>query len=296
MPEDPAWGQGEPEHAPRLRGARYRRVVPDGLRSWLAPLPPGSPPVVTDPARRRLIVTEILVVLTVTLGLSALRSALSLLDSLLAPVPLAEQQVALNAPAAAADLVDLALQLTRVLQLVGWGALAAYLLLRAGFAMRDVGLDSRRPGRDAAAAAGLAAAVGVPGLGLYLAARAIGISLTIAPSTLDDSWWRVPVLIASAAANGWAEEIVMIGYLLTRLRQLGWSANRSLLAAALLRGCYHLYQGLGGLVGNFAMGLLFGRYWQRTRRLWPLVAAHTLIDVVAFTGYALLHGHVSWLP
>jgi hypothetical protein len=28
----------------------------------------------------------------------------------------------------------------------------------------------------------------------------------------------------------------------------------------------------------------------------PLVAAHTLIDVVAFVGYALLVGHVGWLP
>lgn len=243
-----------------------------------------------------MIVTEILVVLTVTVGLSALRSALSLIDSLLAPLPLDQQQVALNAPAAAASLVDLALQLTRVLQLVGWGALGAYLLLRAGFAMRDIGLDARRPGRDAAATAGLAAVIGIPGLGLYLVARAIGVSLTIAPSTLGDTWWRVPVLIAAAAANGWAEEIVMIGYLLTRLRQLGWSPNRSLLAAALLRGSYHLYQGLGGFVGNLVMGLVFGRYWQRTNRLWPLVAAHTLIDVVAFTGYALLKGHVSVLP
>jgi membrane protease YdiL (CAAX protease family) len=44
------------------------------------------------------------------------------------------------------------------------------------------------------------------------------------------------------------------------------------------------------------MGLVFGRIWQRTNRLWALVGAHTLIDVVAFTGYALLAGKVSWLP
>ncbi|ODU01919.1 MAG: CAAX protease [Pseudonocardia sp. SCN 72-86] len=272
--------------------------MPDGLRSWLTPPTPTGPGsgVIEDPARRRLVVTEILVVLTVTLGLSALRSLLSLIDSLLATAPLSQQQVALNAPAAAATLVDLALQLTRVLQLVGWGALGAYLLLRAGYAMRDIGLDARRPGRDAAATAGLAAIIGIPGLGLYLIAHAIGISLTVAPTTLTDTWWRIPVLIASAIGNSWAEEIVMIGYLLTRLRQLGWSPNRSLLAAAVLRGAYHLYQGFGGFIGNLIMGLVFGRYWQRTGRLWPLVAAHALIDVVAFVGYGLLKGHVSWLP
>ncbi len=252
--------------------------------------------VITDPRTRRLVTLEILVVLTVTLGLSALRSALNLIDALLAPVPLAEQQVALNAPAAQIGLADLALQLTRVLQLVGWGALGAYLLIRAGFAMRAVGLDGKQPGRDALGAAGLAALIGIPGLGLYFTARAIGVSLTIAPSTLDEAWWQLPVLIASAFANSWAEEVVMVAYLMTRLRQLGWSANGSLLAQALLRGAYHLYQGLGGFVGNIVMGLVFGRVWQRTNRLWMLVGAHALIDVVAFTGYALLAGRVAWLP
>ncbi len=251
---------------------------------------------ITDPAARRLIGTEILVVLTVTLGLSALRSALSLLDALLQPVPLNQQQVALNAPAAQAQLVDLALQLVRALQLVGWGALGAYLLIRAGVALRQVGLDGRRPGRDALGAAGLAALIGVPGLGLYLVARAVGVSLSIAPTTLDDTWWRVPVLVLAAAANAWAEEVVMIGYLLTRFRQLGWSENRSVLVSALVRGSYHLYQGLGGFVGNVVMGCVFGRVWQRTNRLWALVGAHTLIDVVAFLGYAALAGKVSWLP
>jgi hypothetical protein len=253
-------------------------------------LSPPSPAGVDDPAHRRLVGTEVLVVLTVTLGLSALRSGLSIVDALMQPVPLDEQQVALNAPAAQADLVDLALQL------VGWGALGAYLLIRAGVALRALGLDGRRPGRDALGAAGLAALIGIPGLGVYLAARALGVSVTIAPSTLDDTWWRVPVLVASAAANAWAEEVVMVGYLLTRLRQLGWSENRTLAAQALLRGSYHLYQGLGGFLGNVAMGLVFGRVWQRTNRLWMLVGAHTLIDVVAFLGYAALRGRVGWLP
>ena len=120
--------------------------------------------------------------------------------------------------------------------------------------------------------------------------------MTIAPTTLSDTWWRLPVLVASAAANAWAEELVMVGYLLTRLRQLGWSENRALAAQALLRGAYHLYQGLGGFAGNVAMGLVFGRLWQRCNRLWVLVGAHTLIDVVAFLGYAALRGRVTWLP
>jgi hypothetical protein len=263
------------------------------LREWLVPAPCDAVPVVRDRAERRLLVLEVLVVLTVTLGLSALRSALSLLDALLSPTPLSEQTVALNAPAAQVGLVDLALQLVRVLQLVGWGALGAYLLLRGGIALARVGLDARRPGRDALEAVGLAALIGIPGLGLYFVARALGVSLEVAPSTLGDVWWRTPVLVLSAAANAWAEEVMMIAYLLTRFRQLGWSENRSVLVSAVLRGAYHLYQGLGGFVGNLVMGLVFGRVWQRTNRLWPLIGAHALIDIVAFVGYALLP--TGWL-
>jgi membrane protease YdiL (CAAX protease family) len=44
------------------------------------------------------------------------------------------------------------------------------------------------------------------------------------------------------------------------------------------------------------MGLVFGRVWQRTNRLWPLILAHALIDTVAFAGYALLRSRVAWLP
>jgi hypothetical protein len=176
------------------------------------------------------------------------------------------------------------------MQLVGWGALGAYLLLRAGVALRRIGLDGTRPGRDALGSLGLATLIGIPGLGLYLTARALGIAPDVAPSTLTDVWWRVPVLVASAFANAWAEEVVMIGYLLTRLRQLGWSENRALGAAAVLRGAYHLYQGVGAFVGNAVMGCVFGRVWQRHNRLWPLIGAHALIDVVAFVGYAFLPG------
>ena len=64
----------------------------------------------------------------------------------------------------------------------------------------------------------------------------------------------------------------------------------------MIRGSYHLYQGLGGGLGNVVMGLVFGKFWQRTNRLWPLIIAHATIDSVAYVGYALLRGHVSWLP
>lgn len=267
-----------------------------GVRDWVRPPRPEPPDPAPAPRERRLVRLEVWLVFGITVGLSGLRSALSLLQSLLITTPLSRQHVALNAPAAVNQYVDMALQLSYAWELVGWGLLGAYLLVRAGLALRDIGLDRTRPGRDAALAAVLAALIGIPGLGLYLLAHALGLALTVQPSTLGEHWWRVPVLVASAAGNAFAEEVLLTGYLLTRLRRLGWSENRAVAVSALLRGCYHLYQGLGGAVGNLVMGVVFGRVWQRTGRLWALVGAHTLLDVVAFVGYALLAGHVPWLP
>lgn len=266
------------------------------MRAWLKPDRPSDPEPVSDPQARRAIVIELVIVFTVTLGMSGLRSLLSLVDSLLRPEPLNRQAVALNVPQATADLIDLLKQLLIATQLVAWGALGLYLLWRAGVRLAAIGLDRDRIRGDLLTGAGLAALIGVPGLGLYLVAYHLGANLAVLPSTLDDTWWRPVALVVSAAGNAWVEEILVVGYLLTRLRQLGLRENRTLLISAVLRGSYHFYQGFGGFVGNLVMGLVFGRVWQRTNRLWPLVIAHTLLDVVAFVGYSLLRGKVSWLP
>ncbi|NEW38296.1 CPBP family intramembrane metalloprotease [Nocardia cyriacigeorgica] len=239
---------------------------------------------------------EILVVLGVTFGLSGLTAALSLVESALEPGDVSEQTVALNASRSAQSIIDLLFQLLSVLRLTAWAALGLYLLWRSGIGPRAIGLARMRWRPDGLHGLALAAVIGLPGLALYLIAHAAGVSVTIVPSSLDDHWWRLPALILSACANSAAEEIIVVAYLITRLRALGWSDNRSLLASALLRGSYHLYQGLGGGLGNIVMGLVFGRYWQRTGRLWPLVIAHALIDAVAYIGYTALRGRVGWLP
>jgi membrane protease YdiL (CAAX protease family) len=263
------------------------------LKAWLAPPRRAEP--ITDPGERRAIVLELVIVFTVTLGMAGLRSLLSLLDALLQPVPLDEQEVAINVPQATVGLIDFLRQLLSATQLFAWGALGLYLLWRAGIKLRQIGLDRTRLGGDAARAAGLAALIGVPGLAFYLVARAVGANLTVVPTALDH-WWQFLTLPLSAFGNAWAEEVLVVGYLITRLRQLGLRENTSLLVSAVLRGSYHLYQGFGGFVGNVIMGLVFGRVWQRTNRLWPLVFAHFFIDFVAFVGYAILRGHVAWLP
>ena len=239
---------------------------------------------------------ELLIVFSMTLGLSGLRSLVRLIDSLLQPTPLNQQSVAINVPQARADLLDLVAQLLGVLQLAAWGGIGLYLLWRTGIKLKVIGLDGTRKRADSLGALGLAAVIGIPGLAFYFAAWSLGLNLAVQPSTLDSQWWMSAALVLAAAGNAWAEEVLVVGYLITRLEQLGWRRYTALLAAAVLRGSYHLYQGFGGFAGNLVMGLVFGFYWQRTRRLWPLVIAHTILDVVAFIGYTMLRGKVSWLP
>jgi membrane protease YdiL (CAAX protease family) len=138
--------------------------------------------------------------------------------------------------------------------------------------------------------------IGGAGLGLYLLAFHLGLSLTVVPESLPAVWWRIPVLVLSAAHDGILEEILVIGYLLHRLDQLRWTPWKAIVLAAVLRGSYHLYQGFGAFIGNAVMGLIFGYLYRRWGRLAPFIIAHTLIDTVTFVGYAVLAGRVSWIP
>ena len=251
-----------------------------------------APDELTEPDRRALRI-EIAVVLAVTFGLSAYTAILELVEAIL--LNLSAQTVALNPRLSPFDLINLGLNLARVAQLVAWGALGVYLLWRSGFGPDKIGLGRIRWRSDVLGGIGLAALVGLPGLGLYVAARALGMSASVVPSTHENSWWHIPVLILLALANGWAEEVIVVGFLLTRLQQLRVNPVVALVATSLLRGAYHLYQGWGAGLGNAAMGLVFGYAWRRTGRLWPLVIAHGVIDTVAFVGYALLAGHLGWL-
>ena len=61
-----------------------------------------------------------------------------------------------------------------------------------------------------------------------------------------------------------------------------------MLTSAVLRGAYHLYQGIGAFVGNVVMGVVFALFFARFKRVLPLVVAHTILDVASFVGYALL--------
>jgi membrane protease YdiL (CAAX protease family) len=240
---------------------------------------------------------EIASVFAVSLGASGVYAFVSFIGSLTAHQSLSSQQAVLNGSAAPGrPVLDLFLQLVNLLSSVTPVLLVFYLLARNGEKPSSIGVDRSQPLRDLARGAALAALIGGSGLGLYFIAYKSGIALNIVAENEPNVWWRVPVLLLSALENGTLEEVLVIGYLLTRLRRLGISPLWAVAIAAVLRGSYHLYQGAGGFIGNAIMGVIFGLLFLRWKRAAPMLVAHTLIDAVAFIGYAVLAGHVSWLP
>ena len=245
---------------------------------------------------RRYLGWELVAVFGVSLGASAVNALLSLVGSLLSRQSLASQQALLVGSLSPNHTFDLVLQLVGIAEALVPVVLVLYLMARSGESPSVIGLDAREPGRDLIRGAVVAAVIGGAGLGLYIGAFKAGISLHIVPESLPAVWWRIPVLLLSAIHNGLLEEILVVGYLLRRLDQLGWAPWQAILTSAVLRGCYHLYQGFGAFIGNAVMGAIFALLYRRWGRVTPLIVAHSLIDAVTFVGYVALVHKVSWLP
>ena len=231
---------------------------------------------------RRLLREEVAVVLMLSVLASAVYAIIDLLSA-----PLAGVYVAAGNQSSEA-----AKQLAGFVFGLGPVYLVFHLVRRTGEGLRGIGLDGDRPAEDLVRGAALFAVVGVAGVGVYLAAVALDLNRFVVPVPPLGHWWTVPALILNSAEAALKEEVVVVAYLVTRLGQLGWSDRRSIAASAVLRGSYHLYQGLGGFAGNLAMGLLFAWLFTRTRRAWPFVVAHLLLDVGAGVGFILFREHL----
>jgi membrane protease YdiL (CAAX protease family) len=221
---------------------------------------------------------EVLIVLALSLLASAVYAALSFLE---APVN-SSQQVATVAqtPRLVDQLVDIVFALPPV-----W--LVFYLLRRNREDAGTIGMRWDRPAFDVGAGLVLSVLVGVVGIAGYVLAVRVGHNRLVIPVPPLGQWWTYPVLVLSSLENALLEETIAVGFLITRLRQMRFGAASAVGLSALLRGSYHLYQGWGGFLGNIAMGLLFGWLFLRWRRTWPLVMAHTLLDVGAGVLYIL---------
>lgn len=255
--------------------------------------PPAQQRTLSQGARGR----EVLLVLGVSLGQSAIYAIVTIIARLTADRPLAQQNATLNASQSPRPWLDLTYQVLHIGFALVPVLLAVHLMNRDRIGARArLGLDRRRPLSDLGWGVALAAGIGLPGLGLFWLAARWEINANVVPAALPDLWWAVPVLLLAAAQNAILEETIVVGYLVSRLRELRWRTVTVVGASAVLRGGYHLYQGFGAFLGNAVMGVVFALVFLRTRRVLPLIIAHTLLDVVAFVGYTLVpRSWIEWL-
>lgn len=270
-----------------------------------------------------------------SLAQSGVYAVVRLLD-LLSRAPLSDAQADLNVSTNDRPWFDLTYQLLGI----GFGLVPVALvllllsrdrLLRGGGGvppvLRRLGVAGGRAAwGDLGRGSLLFLVIGVGTLGVYAAGRGLGLTAQINTDNLAAQWWTVPVLVLAAVKNGLLEEVLLMGYFRIRLHALGWSPWTVIVALAILRGSYHLYQGVGPFIGNVAMGLIFGwcaLRWEGTHgshgsthsasgsarvlvlgsvtgsgpapvtgpgsAIMPFVWAHIIIDVVGFLAPGILH-------
>ncbi len=247
----------------------------------------GEPLQADQPLSRGRLVGEILLVLGVSLGVSSAYAIVNLIDFSTRTKSLSDQSVGLNNSLNDRQVFDFLYQFLGIAFDLVPVALVIYILWQAVSPhLARLGVDFRKPWQDVGLGATLAVVIGAGGIGVYLGARALHLAVSISTDGIPGYWWAIPILLLSALRAALQEEFIVIGYLYARLRELGWSKWTIILSTAAFRGSYHLYQGYGGFVGNFLMGVIFGWLYTRYGRLLPFVVAHFLIDAATFVGYS----------
>jgi uncharacterized protein len=94
----------------------------------------------------------------------------------------------------------------------------------------------------------------------------------------------INTVIIASCVNGLFEEMFVCGYVITALKQKR-SAMFAVNVSVAIRAAYHLYQGAAGVLSIIPLGLVFGHWFVRTGRLWPLVVAHVLADIIGLMYY-----------
>ncbi|MCX8529763.1 MAG: CPBP family intramembrane metalloprotease [Rhodoluna sp.] len=238
---------------------------------------------------------ELAIVFALSLGKSAAYSVVALIAALTSPKGLGGSSVTINESLSSRPWLDV------TYQLLGTGfslvpvALCLFLLSAYGNPFARIGFGARPIYKNVWQGFALAAVIGLPGLALYFGARQLGLSAQIVTSDLGADWWTIPVLLFSAIGAALLEEVVVVGYLFDRLQKLGRGRWPTIFISAAIRGSYHLYQGFGGFIGNFAMGIVFGWAYRKFGRLTPLVIAHFILDAISFLGYAWAKTFIGWL-
>jgi membrane protease YdiL (CAAX protease family) len=264
QPAARTWGWTSPPGSPPYEPPQYGPVpygpVPPGLH------PPARNPVPKPPGSPRMLRLELGLVLLLAFA----PGVLGLLVMALGPDSSAEVETQL-VPSIVSILFEVFLSFIPVLVI-------GYLLTRNREGWAGIGLTRFRAGD-----LGMGAILWVASFVLVLVLAQLfqyfgQREVDFLPEGLP-LWFRAVQAVLIAVTAGVTEEIVVRGYAQTRLEQLRAPAAVILLLPTALWGVLHVYQGPGAALTIFGLGLMYAWYFQRTRRLWPLILAHLLFDL-----------------
>ena len=103
--------------------------------------------------------------------------------------------------------------------------------------------------------------------------------------TLHTNFLSMAIIVV---VNSFFEEFLLIGYLFKRFEKM--HPAFVILISAIIRASYHTYQGLNFLPSILIMAVIFGAYYIKYKKLWPLIIAHTIGNTFYF-----LNHHYHWL-
>lgn len=90
-------------------------------------------------------------------------------------------------------------------------------------------------------------------------------------------------VISMALVNGTYEEVFLLGFLMRGMLRYG--ASNAVGISLLVRMLYHMYQGPMGVLSVLVIGAVFSLFYLRTGRLFPVVVAHIIADIVPLLGH-----------
>jgi uncharacterized protein len=90
----------------------------------------------------------------------------------------------------------------------------------------------------------------------------------------------IAAILTVSVVNPFFEETIVVAYLMGAFLNPE-APTKAINISVGVRLLYHLYQGAAGVITIVPMGLLFSYYFYKKRKLWPLVLAHGIMDLVA---------------
>ncbi len=217
-----------------------------------------------DVIRRLPAPAEIAIVLTVAFGLFVWGAIASLLDP---------------PPAGGTPFTNDALLGLVLVELVLFAVLAPFLKVR-GWTLSAIGLSPT--GGQTLTGFALAAAA----IAIFALTNAIAYGSTAEPApnpaTQQAADLTLSTILAVSFVNAAYEEIFVTGYLMSAIGEK-WRATTAIALSVAVRALYHLYQGPVAAFAIGAMGLMFAIYYVRGGKLWPLIVAHFILDVLSFS-------------